>query len=111
MDIYNEQTQNTEEPLEQEPLHTFAKTTDLFRYCLIWKGQLHKLYLKMRKRVKCAYMILGDSNSVGSQSKYTTIIKKECLRKGNRSSVRLEQVLKEVSLARLNPTLTSKEES
>lgn len=77
MDIYNEQTQNIEEQLEQEPLHTFAKTTDLFRDCLIWKGQLHKLCLKILRRVKCTYMILGDSNSVGSQSKYTTSIKKE----------------------------------
>lgn len=37
--------------------------------------------------------------------------KRKSLRKGNRSSVRLEHVLKEVSLERLNPTLTSKEKS
>lgn len=55
-------------------------------------------------------MVWGDSNSVRSQSKYT-ITKKENLRKGNRSSVRLEQVLEEISPERLNPTLISKEES
>jgi len=34
----NEQklTQNIEQPLEQEPLHTLAKT-EQFWYCLIWK--------------------------------------------------------------------------
>lgn len=52
MDIYSEQTQNIEGPLEQEPSQTFAKTTDLFSYCLIWKGQLHKLCLKMLRRVQ-----------------------------------------------------------
>lgn len=30
----------------------------------------------MFKKVKCTYMIWGDSNSVGSQRKYTKIIKK-----------------------------------
>lgn len=46
MDIYNEQSQNTEEPLEQDPLPTFAKTTDLFRYCFHLKRPATQIMFK-----------------------------------------------------------------
>lgn len=59
----------------------------------------------------CIYDIGRQQFCGKSEQIHNNYQKRECLRKGNRSSVRLEEVLKEVSLARLNPTLTSKEES